>query len=63
MQTVFETAGGNDVLRRLAYAWHKRAMNDVAAHTFSHGFQPSMSSDSPLIGVLGGRLRIFRFLW
>jgi hemoglobin len=50
MQTVFETAGGNDVLRRLAYAWHKRAMDDVAAHTFSHGFHPSMSSDSPLIG-------------
>jgi hemoglobin len=39
MQTVFEAAGGNDGLRRLAYAWHKRVMaDDVVAHAFSHGF-------------------------
>ena len=39
MQTVFEAAGGNDGLRRLADAWHKRVMADeVVAHAFSHGF-------------------------
>ena len=39
MQTIFEAAGGNDGLRRLAYAWHKRVMaDDVVAHAFSHGF-------------------------
>lgn len=41
MQTVFEAAGGNEGLRRLAYAWHKRVMGDeVVAHAFSHGFHP-----------------------
>lgn len=41
MKTVFEAAGGDDGLRRLAYAWHKRVMADeVVAHAFSHGFQP-----------------------
>jgi hypothetical protein len=39
MQTVFEAAGGNDGLRRLANAWHRRVMaDDVVAHAFSHGF-------------------------
>jgi hemoglobin len=37
MQTVFEAAGGNDGLRRLAEAWHRRVMaDDVVAHAFSH---------------------------
>jgi len=41
MQTVFEAAGDNEGLRRLAYAWHKRVMaDDVVAHAFSHGFHP-----------------------
>jgi len=41
MQTVFEAAGGNEGLRRLAGAWHKRVMADeVVAHAFSHGFHP-----------------------
>ena len=41
MQTVFEAAGGNDALRRLADAWHNRVMGDeVVAHAFSHGFHP-----------------------
>jgi len=41
MQTVFEAAGGNDGLRRLAEAWHCRVMADeVVAHAFSHGFHP-----------------------
>jgi truncated hemoglobin YjbI len=41
MQTVFEAAGGNDGLCRLADAWHRRVMaDDVVAHAFSHGFHP-----------------------
>jgi len=37
MQSVFEAAGGNDGLRRLADAWHRRVMADeVVAHGFSH---------------------------
>jgi hemoglobin len=41
MQTVFEAAGGNEGLRRLAYAWHNRVMaDDIVAHAFSHGFHP-----------------------
>jgi hemoglobin len=41
MQTVFEAAGGDEGLRRLAYAWHKRVMADeVVVHAFSHGFHP-----------------------
>ena len=41
MQTVFEVAGGNDGLRRLAGAWHRRVMaDDVVGHAFSHGFHP-----------------------
>jgi hemoglobin len=38
-QTVYEAAGGMDGLRRLAAAWHDRAMADeVVGHAFSHGF-------------------------
>jgi hemoglobin len=41
MQTVFEAAGGDDGLRRLADAWHRRVLADeVVAHAFSHGFHP-----------------------
>src|SRR5258707_9235408 len=41
MQTVFEAVGGNDGLRRLADAWHRRVMaDDVVGHAFSHGFHP-----------------------
>ena len=41
MQTVFEAAGGNEGLRRLADAWHKWVMaDDVVAHAFGHGFHP-----------------------
>jgi hemoglobin len=39
MQTVFEAAGGNEGLRRLAHAWRDRVMaDDVVAHAFGHGF-------------------------
>jgi hemoglobin len=41
MQTVFGAAGGNDGLRRLAGAWHRRVMaDDVVGHALSHGFHP-----------------------
>lgn len=39
MQTVYEAAGGEEGLRRLARAWHERVMADeVVGHAFSHGF-------------------------
>jgi hemoglobin len=41
MQTVYEAAGGDEGLRRLAAAWHRRVMADeVVSHAFSHGFHP-----------------------
>jgi hemoglobin len=42
MSTVYEAAGGQDGLTRLAAAWHTRVMADeVVAHAFSHGFHPA----------------------
>ena len=66
MQTVFEAAGGNEGLRRLAYAWHKRVMaDDVVAHAFSHGFHlHSCRATSRLLGQ--GTMwpdYVFQFLW
>jgi hemoglobin len=41
MQTVYEAAGGDDGLRRLAHAWHTRVLADeVVSHAFSHGYHP-----------------------
>jgi hemoglobin len=41
MRSVYEAAGGEDGLRRLAEAWHTRVMADeVVGHAFSHGFHP-----------------------
>lgn len=41
MQTLYEAAGGEEGLRRLAGAWHARVMADeVVSHAFSHGFHP-----------------------
>ena len=41
MQTVYEAAGGQTGMLRLAEAWHIRVMADeVVSHAFSHGFQP-----------------------
>ena len=41
MTTVYEAAGGNDGLLRLAGAWHAQVMADeVVSHAFSHGFHP-----------------------
>jgi hemoglobin len=44
MRTVFEAAGGDQGLLRLAMAWHTRVMADeVVSHAFSHGFHPQHS--------------------
>ncbi|MGH9098555.1 MAG: group II truncated hemoglobin [Acidimicrobiales bacterium] len=41
MPTVYEAAGGDEGLLRLAHAWHVRVMADeVVSHAFSHGFHP-----------------------
>lgn len=41
MASVYEAAGGDAGLLRLASAWHARVMGDeVVAHAFSHGFHP-----------------------
>lgn len=65
MQTVFEAAGGNDGLRCLAEAWHRRVMaDDVVAHAFSHGFHPRHVERLAAYWAeaLGGPTTI-RFLW
>jgi hemoglobin len=39
--SVYEAAGGDDGLLRLAEAWHARVLADpVVSHAFSHGFHP-----------------------
>jgi hemoglobin len=39
--TIFEAAGGESSMRRLAGAWHARVTHDdVVSHAFSHGFLP-----------------------
>jgi len=44
MRTVYEAAGGDAGLVRLAEAWHERVMADpVVSHAFSHGFHPRHS--------------------
>jgi hemoglobin len=44
MRTVYEAAGGQEGLLRLADAWHARVMADeVVSHAFSHGFRPDHS--------------------
>src|SRR5438270_2768381 len=41
MQSVYEAAGRDEGLLRLAHAWHDRVMADeVVGHAFSHGFHP-----------------------
>ena len=38
---MYEAAGGDEGLLRLAHAWHERVMADeVVSHAFSHGFHP-----------------------
>jgi hemoglobin len=39
--TLYEAAGGEEGLLRLAEAWHRRVVEDeVVSHAFSHGFSP-----------------------
>jgi hemoglobin len=39
--SVYDAAGGEAGLRRLAYAWHARVLADeVVSHAFSHGYHP-----------------------
>ena len=39
--TLYEAAGGDEGLLRLAEAWHRRVVEDpVVSHAFSHGFSP-----------------------
>lgn len=41
MQTIYEAAGGDDGLLRLAAAWHARVLEDeVVSHAFSQGYHP-----------------------
>jgi hemoglobin len=40
METIYDAAGGEPGLRRLAHAWHERVLADeVVEHAFSHGFR------------------------
>ena len=44
MQTVYDAAGGDEGLLRLARAWHARVLDDeVVGHAFSHGFRADHS--------------------
>jgi hemoglobin len=66
MQTVFEAAGGNEGLRHLARAWHKRVMaDDIVAHAFSHGFHPQHVERLAAYWAeaLGGPTAYSDFLW
>jgi hemoglobin len=41
MPTVYEAAGGDGALLKLAGAWHARVLADeVVSHAFSHGYHP-----------------------
>jgi hemoglobin len=40
MESVYEAAGGEAGILRLAQAWHRRVLKDeVVSHAFSHGFR------------------------
>jgi hemoglobin len=42
MRTIYEAAGADSGVLRLAGAWHARVMaDDVVSHAFSHGFNPA----------------------
>jgi hemoglobin len=41
VRSVYDAAGGDEGLLRLAEAWHKRVLADeVVSHAFSHGYHP-----------------------
>jgi hemoglobin len=44
VESVYEAAGGDEGMLRLAETWHVRVMADeVVSHAFSHGFHPEHS--------------------
>lgn len=44
VNSVYEAAGGDVGMLRLAHAWHERVLaDDVVSHAFSHGFRPDHS--------------------
>ena len=44
MTSLYQAAGGDEGMLRLAEAWHARVMADeVVSHAFSHGFHPQHS--------------------
>jgi hemoglobin len=44
MESVYEAAGGDAGLLRLAQAWHTRVLaDDMVSHAFSHGVHPQHS--------------------
>ena len=56
MGTLYETAGGEAGVLRLAAAWHARVIADaVVSHAFSHGHQPNHTER--LAALLGGGTR------
>jgi hemoglobin len=41
MRSLYEAAGGDEGVLRLAAAWHARVLADpIVGHAFSHGFRP-----------------------
>jgi hemoglobin len=60
VQSIYEAAGGDEGILRLAHAWHTRVMADeVVSHAFSHGFHPEHTERlaSYWIEALGGPAR------
>jgi hemoglobin len=40
-RTIYDAAGGQEALLRLAHAWHARCLADpIVSHAFSHGYHP-----------------------
>ena len=73
MTTIFEAAGGEAGLLRLAKAWHERVLADeVVGHAFSHGFRPdhterlaaywteALGGPTAYSGVLGDETAVVR---
>jgi hemoglobin len=51
MTTIYEAAGGDEGLLRLAEAWHARVLADgVVAHAFSHGYRSDRASTTTTMG-------------
>jgi len=58
--SVYEAAGGDEGVLRLAHAWHARVLADeVVSHAFSHGYHPEHTERLAAywIEALGGPAR------